>query len=297
MLITESWLSKDRKFSIEGFQVFRKDRQARGGWVAILVRKGLQANQVELDSTLEAVGIELEFRGSRVTFISVYVPPRIRLTEEDVKGLFRVQRTVVGGHFNAKSTLWGCRSNNHNGKILSQAVRNTRGLEVFAPEVATSIPTRGRGDILDIFLSFRGYAPWEVCTQFALNSDHFPVTAKIGGDPAKAKAVFRLNWEKLRDNTENLGVGKVPLKRGNLSEVAREFTREIQAEIKKCSWQVPPKKCNVLGLSREEKELIAEKSRAKRDWNKWRRDRDRRKLRALERGVKDMLVEARRRNF
>lgn len=47
------------------------------------------------------------------------------------------------------------------------------------PEKTTSIPSETkREDILDIFLVFKMTAPWDVQTQYALNSDHFLVTAR-----------------------------------------------------------------------------------------------------------------------
>lgn len=41
----------------------RKDKESRGGGVTVLVRDDLQARQFELDSPLEAVGIEVEILG------------------------------------------------------------------------------------------------------------------------------------------------------------------------------------------------------------------------------------------
>lgn len=89
-----------------------------------------------------------------------------------MKELFVVPKTIVGGDLNAKNTSWGCRNTYVDSRALGKLVRNIRGLEVFAPAEATSIPAgRRRGKVLDI-LAFRMATLWEVRTQYALNSDH-----------------------------------------------------------------------------------------------------------------------------
>lgn len=88
--------------------------------------------------------------------------------------------------------------------VLDNVVRDTRRLEVFVPEEPTSIPSGlGTGNVLDIFLVYRTAKPWEVQTQYALNSDHFQVTATLGGDAAKAKAASRIDWTKFKNRTKN----------------------------------------------------------------------------------------------
>lgn len=53
MLVSDMFLSQCRGIGIRRFQIFKKDRQARGGGVAVLIRNDLQARQVDLDSPLE----------------------------------------------------------------------------------------------------------------------------------------------------------------------------------------------------------------------------------------------------
>lgn len=299
MLVSETRLKPGQYFGLRNYQVFRKDRDSRGGGVAVLVRKNLQARQVEVVSTIEAIGAEVELRGKRQTFVAVYNPPKNRMTAEDIGNLLLGPRTLVGGDLNAKNTSWGCRRTNPNGRILGEVVRKTKGVEVFAPTVATSVPVAEncRGDVIDIFLAFKMADPWEVRTEYALDSDHFPVVAKIGGDPLKARVRRRVDWLRLREKSEEIGIGKASAERGKLSDLASEFAREVQEVVKGCTTEVPIKKWNFLGLTKEEKETIRQKNMAKKEWNKWRRDEDRRKYRGLEREVKNLVLEARRRQI
>ncbi|HBH7445490.1 TPA: hypothetical protein KWZ19_005116, partial [Escherichia coli] len=200
MLISETMLSAGVSCKIQGFQIFRKDRITLGGGVAVLVKNGIQARQIDVVTGIEAVGVEIEIKGKRSRFISVYVPPSAKLLDADLRGLLVGGRTLIGGDFNAKNSSWGCRKTDARGKLLGKFVQEVRGLEVFAPADATLVNSNRRviNDILDIFLGYRMAAPWEVRTQVALNSDHFPVTARIGGDPAKAKARNKIDWGRFK---------------------------------------------------------------------------------------------------
>lgn len=296
MLLSETLLSKSVAFGIKGYQTFRKDRVTRGGGVAVLVKRDMAVSQISLDSELEAVGVETDIGGKRHRFIAVYVPPSRELYKEDIDSLIVGARTVIGGDLNAKNAAWGCRRTNKNGKVLGKAVREVDGLEVVAPSEATSVPAGCRvGDIVDIFLSYRMSTPWEARTHYELSSDHFPVTVRIGGDPAKAKVFTRIDWARFKIRSEKLGVLGRPIAQGSLSEVAEGFTAAVQQLLKECTVKIPTGKANALGLSKSERILVERKNLCRKAWIRWRREKDRQELRNLERDVKEMLVKVRRR--
>lgn len=299
MLLSETHLKESQSFSVRGFQTFRKDRGQRGGGVAALVRNDLQARRVALDSTLEAVAAEVMVSGRLINFVAVYISQKKVVSEEELRGILVGPRTIIGGDLNAKNTSWGCRRTNKAGKTVDRFVRETRGLEVIAPEVATSIPgaVGRRGDVLDIFLAYRMASPWEVRTKFALASDHFPVTARIGGDPLKSRSAPRVDWRRFREKTGVIPCPEDPLQEDSLSREAESFTRELQEALRESTYHAPLGKGNHLGLTRREKEVIQRKNRAKQEWAKWRREADRRIYRYLEREVKSIVSGARTRKI
>lgn len=75
MMVRKTHLKKGGSISFRGFQVFRKYRESPGGGVAVLVGNDLQVRQVELDSPIEAVEIEVKILRKRRRFVSVYIPP------------------------------------------------------------------------------------------------------------------------------------------------------------------------------------------------------------------------------
>lgn len=64
ILLTETFLKPQVEIALRGFQVFRKDRDGKGGEVAALVRKNIPAPQIALNGELEAGGVEVELSGS-----------------------------------------------------------------------------------------------------------------------------------------------------------------------------------------------------------------------------------------
>lgn len=86
LCVTETWLSSSSAaalLNLPGFQPpVRCDRSnLRGGGVAVYVRCGLPAVQVDFHSQLEAVCIQLRLPRRRTVYIvTVYRPPRGPLT-------------------------------------------------------------------------------------------------------------------------------------------------------------------------------------------------------------------------
>lgn len=235
----------------------------------------MPARQVELNSELEVVGAEVEVGDRLFRFISIYLPGSGRVPPDSLKGIFCAARTLVGGDFNAKNRHWGCRSTNARGRMLNKLVQEIRDIEVCAPAEATSVPASNRRrEIIDIFLAFRMTTPWEVTTHPALSSDHCPVPPKIGGDPAKDRVVCSVDWEKFKSRTEKVGSDRKPVAHGNVANVARIFTGELKAVLESCTSRKTVGRRNHIGLTSGEQEVIRAKNRAKREWSRWKRERE-----------------------
>lgn len=178
-------------------------------------------------------------------------------------------------------------------------LRTNPGLKMFAPEDATPIPhsMKQRGDILDFFMTFRGSDLWEVRTNFELTSDHFPVTAKLGGDPLKEKVTTRIDWGAFAAASEHIKVEETSLENNDINQEAQNLTAEIQAALEGAKSTQTCSLKNHLGLTAQEKAVIRRKNEAKRIWAQWRRERDKIAYRKLEQEAKAVVAEARSRKL
>ncbi|EFN75333.1 hypothetical protein EAI_12576, partial [Harpegnathos saltator] len=80
ILLSETWLQEEIRFSIRHFNIVRKDRLLRkGGGVAICLKKGIKFSEMEdlfdCDGKLEVVGIRLYLGEEEFYLISCYRPP------------------------------------------------------------------------------------------------------------------------------------------------------------------------------------------------------------------------------
>lgn len=100
--------------------------------------------------------------------------------------------------------------------------------------------------------------------RFGLNADNFPVTASLGGDPAKAKAVNWVDKNRFRNRTDIIGADRELVARARL----KEFTRNVQRALKKCTVKILLCRRNHLRLTSKEKEVISLRNRARKDWSR-----------------------------
>lgn len=300
LLVSETLLKPTVRQGLRGFQGFRKDREGRGGGVAVFVRNGMAARQIPMETTIiESVAVEVEIGEEKTRFVAVYNRPRAEITRDDLLLLMAEQNTIVGGDLNAKDTRWGCRTTNKAGRVLTAFVEEFKGIRVLAPEDATTIPQRAnyRGEILDIFIAGETTSPREVTTKFTLASDHLPVTLKLGGPPVQAAARQRTDWGRFADGSKRIPAAVGELQEDQIDAEADTLTKEIQAVLLECKVPIHKTMKNPLGLSTDEKALIRQKHQAKKIWAKFGRERDKLRLRQLERDVKVMLSEARERKW
>jgi exonuclease III len=89
MSLNETKLSQEIPLVIAGYEIVRKDRNKKGGGVAILVKIGLKYSQISLNlfENEENIGLEVIIFNSKVNFFSIYVPPNKKLNENHIQNL------------------------------------------------------------------------------------------------------------------------------------------------------------------------------------------------------------------
>lgn len=176
MLIQETWLKQRYRFTIPNYNIYRTDRETRGGGTAVLVKRQIKHNEIQrrFSQGIEGTGVRI-YTPDEVDIWSIYIPPSKQVYLDDIRDMLKHERKfLIGGDLNAKHQSWGARCNNTKGEILQKIINNSLEIEVLAPGEPTHVDTRGSKDILDIGLTDLNV---HINTKVLgpINSDHSPV--------------------------------------------------------------------------------------------------------------------------
>ena len=124
----ETKLKYDANFKLPGYQSFLKnllvphDGNAHGG-VAIFIKNGVSAVQVDLNTNLQAVAVSVKFH-KRIAVCSLYLPPGQVITKQEMEGLIdQLPRPfLLLGDFNARSKLWYDTNYCQRGKMIEKLI-------------------------------------------------------------------------------------------------------------------------------------------------------------------------------
>ncbi|CAF1047742.1 unnamed protein product, partial [Didymodactylos carnosus] len=109
---------KMTSFSLTGYNIFRQDRDEKGGGVLLAIRNKYQVNLI-YNGTIEnneLVVIELELKQNKTLIVaSIYVPPKIKLS---IKVLNKIKNLndqyLIISDLNASYEYFGCAKTNRN---------------------------------------------------------------------------------------------------------------------------------------------------------------------------------------
>lgn len=219
-VVTETWLRSRNSLYHANYSTTRLDRQCseadRGGGVAILIRRGLQFNQLDLSTSIvEAVGVSIITESTPINIVAAYYPgsskkSHLQQFRRDIRRLTQFdQPFFIVGDFNARNQLWNCATSNKAGKILSQEQQSSN-FYIHHPENPTRYPTgRGRPSTLDLVLSNNQVQMSVPITHTDLSSDHLPVTFKINSSTSATRpentyrCYNRANWNQFSRMVNN----------------------------------------------------------------------------------------------
>lgn len=95
-MVSEIFLKLHVRCSIRGFQMFRKDPDGRSGGVELLARNCITSRKVNLQSKIEAIGVEVELSGNVHRCIATYLLPTAVLEEKEFFKLIERPTTTIG---------------------------------------------------------------------------------------------------------------------------------------------------------------------------------------------------------
>lgn len=294
LMVSETMLKENDSFHIKGFRSVKRPRVGRpGGGVAVFARSCFCFQKLDLDTTVEAIGINTWIEGTAWNFIAVYNPPSSVLSIEDFSKLTANSHTVIGGDINAKDPSWGSRSSNYAGIHLRRLLARSAKSHIYGPEDATHIPTNAnhRGDVLDIFISHDAPPIRKTRTVHRLSSDHFPVVAECGQKTKQDTISKRTNWISFAWQMGQFSSPDTPLAQEDIDREAERLTTAIQEAVRNNTTESTSCRGNRLGLNTLERALVQEKNRVKTRWSRFRNPHDRILLNRLQAQVKLMLKE------
>jgi exonuclease III len=219
---------------INNYETVQKNRDLSGGGVAILIRNDIKYKQNhKFDKyNLELICIEISYNIEKIYFISLYIPPNASFPpNEFFYDLNKLEKFILVGDLNCKSTTWYSSENNSNGRKLEEQIE-----QFNFSIIKNKLPTyynkfHDKFEILDLAicssnLLFRTRNLKILSSE--LISDHFPLYFELEDfniqKNDKEKTFKEVNWENFTCDTE-LMFEKFKKKHDLNSENIQEFKK------------------------------------------------------------------------
>jgi len=233
--------------ALQGYEVFRQDRNAQGGGVAMYCKTDLKLDHLdEIEAKYVAKGLEvclvrtkLERSGKDIIIIGVYRPPQSRANwfenfNELILEISEIGLALIMGDLNGDLL-----HPTYQGTVLQQslALANT-----YVPELFITRLHPGGGTCLDIIALPKGISCSEYKPCMVSASDHFPVQAAIPGKRTqKTVPVLKRSFKRVDMADLKVKMSKIELPLGdqNSPEV---LLQSWQRDVAKVLDEVAPKR-------------------------------------------------------
>ena len=239
--ITETWLNNnilDDEMSIEGYNLFRKDRDStekqRGGGVAIYIKNELDSMRVDELNDLnfpESVWCKICCNGE-ITLLGVCyrVPCNKKVSDEALYKLIDTvskHNVIIMGDFNFPELDWGKPEEIDPGHPFIECINNN-----FLTQLVTD-PTRGK-NYLDLVLSSEEGLVENITVRESLEtSDHqminFELICRTHAQKRKTKnyCYFKANYENIREYATSLTWNKTLLEQTDVNIIWTQLKSDI----------------------------------------------------------------------
>ena len=243
-LLSETWLTSNLNVIIPGFDIIRKDRDSRGGGVAILISNKYKytiINLPNLPSQVEAIGCKIYLGNSSLDVLSVYIPPLTTVTVSDIEYLFKsVQNPfVMGGDLNAHAIEWGCFSENSRGKTLLEALERNNAVFLNDGSFTRLQPFPRLSSAIDITITNAVNAfsfEWKVIDS-SCGSDHLPVLTSYATNNL---GVLNQSYNNKKTVVSHKKLASLLNESTAINSIKsfEQFTEHLQYMIKKSEFQI-----------------------------------------------------------
>lgn len=211
----ESWLKPGSIFSLPGFNIFRKDRFARGGGIIFAVRSGLRFEpiniQVDIDPTVEVSAIRILGFSECINFVAVYRAPsadgrNVTLAQEQWDLIANLTKNLEGisyllGDFNAHNLQWNCDDDDVNGKRFLDSLMEANLLVLNHDGVSHFNSSNSKTSNIDLVISDAHSASLVNLNVYdeLYESDHFPIEIIV----SLSRYIYRKKSFRVRSSQTN----------------------------------------------------------------------------------------------
>lgn len=184
LCLAETFLKSHHKFYLNGYRVYRNDREnGHGGGVAIVIKNSIKHKLLPICKTalIENISVAIFINGKERVFTSAYCPKYFKYFRSDIKKLTKGNKEFfVFVDFNAKNTAWNCEQNNTMGNILYD-LQLKSNFFIYNSDTATHFPHSGNTPSnLNIYILNSPLHISEITSLHdQLNFDHCPITCFI----------------------------------------------------------------------------------------------------------------------
>ena len=210
--LQETFLKDSDNFTLKYhscyFKHFSGNDKASGG-VAVIVNNNVPHHFVKLETTLEAVAVQISLNKT-IALCSIYLPPSSPIDDKKLHNFINQlpKPFILMGDYNSHHTLWGCRDTNNRGRTTEDFITE-HDLVLLNDTSSTYLhPATGSFSSLDLTVCSPGIFPdlnWKVVDDLH-GSDDFPIqVSEIGPSVQQRPQRWKLhkaNWEQFKSHCE-----------------------------------------------------------------------------------------------
>jgi len=199
LAISETWLSPDKSFHLNNYNILRKDGpSSKSGGVLLAIRNSISFTKLDSifssDGVLEAVGARISSSQYDIHILSIYRHPcnsSLPIWEELFNSIPTSGQMIITGDFNAHHTSWGCNRSDPTGTSLFNSSQDfsffplNDGSPTF---ISYSIHSSSVIDLTFVSPDLAPYCSWNSYDD-SLGSDHIPSIVTID-HPIQTRSFF-----------------------------------------------------------------------------------------------------------
>lgn len=207
--VNETKLAEYMTVKISGYAIERKDRNGRGGGVALLIKQGLPYNLINTDYLKdEAVAVEVNIGNRKTAVISVYNPPGQTVDRDLFRHFTNTSKHCIFlGDFNSKHLFFGNKVTDRAGDMLLDSVEEA---DLYLVN-DTGEPTRQtwfgqtnrwlQSEVLDFIFVTRPILTLIHSCEIKgdLMSDHLPMHLKLDKGKGRIERLAPVNRKSFKD--------------------------------------------------------------------------------------------------
>ena len=236
LALQETKLPPGEPYQHSTYFLLRKDRNADGGGVALMINKNISYIPITLNTPLEAVAATFHYQNQKITICSLYIPPvpPAQFPVNHLKTLINSlpKPFLILGDVNSKHTYWGSPTSDNKGIKLADII-DTNTLHVLNNGNPTyHIPSTNYFSHLDTAIcspEIQSKFNWDTESDL-YDSDHFPIIlththTNLYTETQKKWKLEKTPWEKWESYSSSINL---PTNFYSANSACREITEHIQ---------------------------------------------------------------------